>query len=834
MASINVEKILAQLTDREKVSLLAGIDFWHTKPLRDHGVPSLRLSDGPNGVRGTRFFNSVPAACFLCGTALGATFDKDLIYQAGLLMAGEAKAKGAHVILGPTINMQRSPLGGRGFESYSEDPTFAGMLAAALINGIQEKGIAAAVKHFVCNDQEHERNRVNSIITERALRELYLLPFQIAIRDSKPKCIMTSYNKVNGTHVAEDNYLLNEVLRQEWGWEGLIMSDWFGTYSTSESLNAGLDLEMPGPSKWRGEAALLAHSTHKLGPDTLDDRVRAVLTLVKQCQASGVPENGAEETRDTPETASLLRKLAADSIVLLKNENNLLPLSKNERTLVIGPNARTAVYCGGGSAALRPYHAISPWDGICNKIGDEATFTIGAHSHRELPDMARILRPSRDADRNGVTFSAYNEPPASAERTALDVLEFETANMMFMDYNNPALNELWYADIEGYLVADQDGEFELGLCVYGSAQVFIDGELVIDVTENQRQGSAFLGCGTAEERCTRRLRKDQVYHVKLSFASAPTSKLKPQGVVFGGGAVKLGGIWKIDPHQEVAQAVELAKDFNQVVLFLGLNQDWEGEGFDRESMKLPSNLDQLAESLLQANPNTVIVMQSGTPVEMPWANQAQGLLHAWYGGNETGDAIADVVFGDVNPSGKLSLSFPIRNQDNPAYLNFRSEAGRVLYGEDVYMGYRWYDALEKPVAFPFGFGLSYTTFVMSNLSLSQTESVLSVEVTVKNTGDKDGAQVVQAYIAAHIPSINRPVKELKDFAKLFVKAGQSQQVKMSLPIKYACSFFDERKNQWLCQQGRYTLYVADSSSFQPGQVPSVEFEVGETFWWSGV
>ncbi|KAJ3541039.1 hypothetical protein NM208_g4789 [Fusarium decemcellulare] len=834
MASIDVDKILAQLTDREKVSLLAGIDFWHTKPLPDHGVPSLRLSDGPNGVRGTRFFNSVPAACLPCGTALGATFDKNLIHEAGLLMADEAKAKGAHVILGPTINMQRSPLGGRGFESYSEDPTVAGMLAAAFINGIQAKGIAAAVKHFVCNDQEHERNRVNSILTERALRELYILPFQLAIRDSNPKAIMTSYNKVNGIHVAEDKRLLNSILRQEWGWKGLIVSDWFGTYSTSESLNAGLDLEMPGPSKWRGEAAIVAHSTHKLEPTALDDRARAVLTLVEECQASGVPENGTEETRDTPETASLLRKLAADSVVLLKNENNILPLPKDQPTLVIGPNVQTAVYCGGGSAALRPYHAVSPWDGIKNKIGDKAAFTIGAHSHRELPDIAAILRPSRDADRNGITFSAYNEPPKSNERKALDVLEFETANMMFMDYNNPALNELWYADIEGYLTADRDGEFEFGLCVYGSAQVFIDGELVIDVTETQLQGSAFLGCGTAEEKCTRRLSRDQIYHIKLSFASAPTSKLKPQGVVFGGGAVKLGGIWKIDPDQEVAKAVSLARDFNQVILFLGLNQDWEGEGFDRDDMKLPSNLDYLADSVLKANPNTVIVMQSGTPVEMPWSSQAPGLLQAWYGGNETGDAIADVLFGDVNPSGKLSLSFPVRNEDNPAYLNFRSEAGRVLYGEDVYMGYRWYEALEKPVAFPFGFGLSYTTFKTSDLSLSQAKNVLSIRVTIQNNGDRDGAHVVQVYIAPRTPSIRRPAKELKEFAKVFLKAGESKTIELSIPVKYACSYFDERRHQWICEQGRYTLYVADSSIFHADQVPNVDFEVAETFWWSGI
>ncbi|KAI4719897.1 hypothetical protein E4T48_03957 [Aureobasidium sp. EXF-10727] len=836
MASINVDYVLGKLSDNEKVELLAGIDFWHTKALPEYGVPSLRLSDGPNGVRGTRFFNSIPAACFPCGTALGATFDQELLVEAGELMSREAKAKGAHVLLGPTVNMQRSPLGGRGFESFSEDPVLAGLAAAAVIKGIQKNGIVATLKHFVCNDQEHERNKVDTIITERALRELYLMPFQIALRDANPKAIMTAYNKINGVHVSEDSKILDQILRKEWGWKGTIVSDWFGTYSTSEAINAGLDLEMPGPSRWRGEAAALASATNKLHRDALDDRARGVLNLVNQCAQSGVPENGFEGTANTTETSALLRRLASESIVLLKNEGGILPLSKHQTTLVIGPNAAVATYCGGGSAALRPYYAVSPLQGITEKIGHEKTkYSLGAYSHKELPDLALELHPSRDSADHGVNFFAYNDSPQIEGRECVDELTFQTANMMFMDYNNPRIkSKLWYANIEGYLVADRDGIFDFGLCVYGSARLFVDDKLVLDVTEKQVQGSAFLGCGTAELRASTPMKHGQTYHVRLEFASAPTSKLKPGGVVFGGGAVRAGGAWQINPELEIVKAARLAKDFDQVVLCMGLNMDWEGEGFDRDNMKLPHHSDDLIKAVVEANPKTVVVLQSGTPVEMPWLSNTAALLQAWYGGNETGNGIADVLFGDVNPSGRLSLSYPVRNEDNPAFLNFGSEAGRVLYGEDVYMGYRWYDTLGTRVNFPFGYGLSYTTFEMSELSVEMSGSSLVTSVRVTNTGKSDGADVLQVYVSQYKPSIRRPLKELKGFSKVHLAAGESRVVKVNTPIKYACSFYDECSQSWVCESGIYDVLVADGSQLNVPGTLNAKFEIQETFRWNGL
>lgn len=308
-----------------------GIDFWHTKALPKHNIPSIRLSDGPNGVRGTKFFNGIKAACFPCGTALGATFNTELLEEAGRKMGEEAKLKGAHCILGPTINMQRSPLGGRGFESIGEDPVLAGLGSAAIVRGIESTGIQATPKHFVCNDQEHRRNAVQSIVTERALREIYALPFQLTFRDASPGALMTAYNGVNGTFCSENHDLLEKLVRKEWGWDGMIMSDWYGTYSTTEAANAGLDLEMPGPPRFRGEPLKFNVSTDKVRQHILDERARAMLKFIKKAMATGIPEGAPEKTGDTPETAELLRRIGGESIVLLKNDDNVLPLKKDKK-----------------------------------------------------------------------------------------------------------------------------------------------------------------------------------------------------------------------------------------------------------------------------------------------------------------------------------------------------------------------------------------------------------------------------------------------------------------------------------------------------------------------
>ncbi|EMD00746.1 glycoside hydrolase family 3 protein [Baudoinia panamericana UAMH 10762] len=843
MASIDVEEVLLQLTLDEKISLLAGTDFWHTAAIPNHGVPALRMSDGPNGVRGTRVFNGVPAACFPCGTALGSTWNQELLLDAGKLMGEEAKAKGAHILLGPCINMQRSPLGGRGFESISEDPVLAGLGAACLINGIQSTGVVATIKHFVTNDQEHERNAVDSIVTDRALHEIYLLPFQIAVRDSHPKAFMTAYNKLNGTHLSENKRILQDILRDELGWRGAIMSDWFGTYGTAEAINAGLDIEMPGPTRYRGQ--LLGHNVtaRKVAMHTLNERARNVLELVKNCAESGIKEGQVESKLDTPETSALLRRLAGESIVLVKNRDNALPLAKGKGILMIGPNAKVSVFCGGGSSSMAPYYAISPWEGVESKVKDPSKMqhAIGCYSHKELPLVSHEFHVGSDPkSKKGLVFKAYNEPPTvGKDRLPVDELELTSSLAMFMDYHNPKLkSDLWYADVEGYFTAERSGDYELGLCIYGTGNIYVDGHLVVDNTTKQKQGSVFYGCGSVEEKGTIPVEKGKTYHVVLDFASAPTSKLEGDGIVrFGGGGFRIGGAWVRGMDETIKEAADLAKSAEQVVICAGLNQDWEGEGADRVDMKLPGRMDDLIAAVAAANPKTIVVMQTGTPVEMPWLEDVSGLLQAWYGGNETGNAIADALFGDINPSGRSSLSWPKRLEDNPAFYNYRSEGGRVLYGEDVYVGYRHYDTVKREVNIPFGFGLSYTSFELSDLRVErmgedELSSKVKVSVTVKNTGKLDGHEVVQVYVSQQSPGIRRPPRELKGFAKVAVKAGASATATVMCLTKYATSYWDEIRDSWVMEQGRYDVEVCDGSRQQ--QLLRTAFAVQATQWWRGL
>ena len=747
-------------------------------------------------------------------------------------MGHEAIAKGASVLLGPTVNIQRSPLGGRGFESYSEDPVLAGNLAAASINGIQSTGVAATLKHFVCNDLEHKRMASNSVLSERALREVYLMPFQIAQRDAKPLAIMTSYNLVNGLHASENPKLIQKILREEWGFDGLVMSDWFGVYSTTESIKAGLDLEMPGPPSLRGKQINLALTCGKLLPHHLDMRATEVLKFIKKLLPLNIEENAEESTVDSPETAALLRTIAANSLVLLKNEGDLLPFVKNKTTAVIGPNSEFAAFSGGGSASLLPYYAVTPLDGMKAKVKD-VQYELGVTAWKRLPLISHLAK-TRDGQ-PGLDMKFYLEPPCSKEREAFEELVIKDTNISLFDFKHPKLKtDLLYADIDTTVTPEETAEYEFSCSVAGTAQIFIDGNLVVDNKTKQTPGDSFFGSGTCEEIGSIKLEAGKTYDVHIEFGSLPTITFQKDGATaFGAGGVRLGMYRKVDHKVEIQRAVELAKRVDQVVLVAGLNSDWESEGYDRSHMDLPPGSDELIEAVLAANPNTAVVIQSGTPVTMSWADKAKSLVQAWYGGNETGNAIADVIFGDVNPSGKLSLSFPKRNEDNPAFLNYTSDDNRVVYGEDVYVGYKYYEKTNKDVLFPFGHGLSYTSFELKNLSISssadQDEVIVSVEIS--NTGKVAGAEVVQVYVAPQSPSIKRPLKELKGFQKLFLEAGETKTAKITLSKKYATSFYHEGKDAWLSEKGKYTLLVGNSSASTP---LTADLEVTKQLVWKGL
>lgn len=608
--------------------------------------------------------------------------------------------------------------------------------------------------------------------------------------------------------------------------------DRWGTYSTTEAVNAGLDLEMPGGTRWRGELLVQARGVYKVLDHVIDERVRNVLNLVNRCAGAGIADHAGERAGNTPETAALLRKIGGESIVLMKNEDNVLPLAKDKKTLIIGPNAKLAAYHGGGSASLSAYYAITPFAGISSQLTLPPSFTEGCYAHKELPLLGYFLKTASGEE--GVTFKAYDLPASDPARKCVDEIVLQKTDFLLMDYNPPRITDLlWYADIEGSLVAESDCSYEIGMGVYGTAKLFVNGELLIDNATKQTKGTMFFNCGTIEEKGILPMKKGETYTFKIEFASAPSCKL-PRGhnVLFGGGAVRLGGCRVIDPDEEVANAAAMAKEHDQVIVCAGLNADWEGEGADRESMSLPGHMDKLIAAVSAANPSTVVCMQSGTPVGMPWIKGVKGLIQAWYGGNETGNAIADVLFGNVNPGAKLPLSFPVRVQDNPAFLNYVTERGRTLYGEDVYIGYRWYEQLELPVLFPFGHGLSYTTFSYSNLSVSTTSDLVTVSLTVTNTGSLAGAEVVQVYIAPKAPSIRRAKKELQGFSKVKLEKGESKTVEVVLEIKRAASFWDELRNAWVVEKDEYEVIVAGSSEAKDALKGS--FTVEKTSWWNGL
>jgi len=506
--------------------------------------------------------------------------------------------------------------------------------------------------------------------------------------------------------------------------------------------------------------------------------------------------------------------------------------------VVIGPNAKVATYHGGGSAALTAFYAVTPFEGISAKLPTPPEYTVGCYSHKMLPLLGYQLTTAEGAQ--GMTMKVYNEPPSDASRECTDSIDLLKTELLLLDYHNPKLkSNLWYADFQGSFVAESDGEFEFGVVVCGTANLFVNGELVVDNSTKQRQGEAFFGSSTVEEKGRVKVEKGKKYDVKVEFASAPTSKLGnvPLG---GGGTLRVGGCMLIDPAAEIERAAALAKDADQVIICAGLNSDWETEGHDRDGMDLPPPMDDLISAVADANPGKVaVVMQSGTPVHMPWIDKVSSVVQAWYGGNETGNIIADVLFGDANPSGKLSLSFPKRVQDNPAFLNYRAEGGRTIYGEDVYVGYRYYEFADREVLFPFGHGLSYTTFEFSDLEVDATgageDGKVSVSVTVKNTGDVKGAEVVQVYVAPkQRAKINRPRKELRGFAKVERGPGESGKVKIELETKYAASYFDEERDQWCAEEGEYEIVVSNSSDVGKQAVRGKTFTVSETFWWTGL
>ncbi|KAH7325525.1 family 3 glycoside hydrolase [Rhizoctonia solani] len=844
--SLDIEDVISKLSLNEKTRLLAGIDMWHTYAVPRLGVPSLRFTDGPNGARGTKFFEGVPAACFPAATGLGSSWDPEFIQKVGQAIARDCKDKGCHVLLGPTINIQRSPLGGRGFESYSEDPFLSGTMARAFIKGVQSEGVSATIKHYVTNDSEFERMSMSSELSTRALREIYLRPFELACRDPEtaPWALMTAYNRVNGLHASENKYplhfdlsLLDSVLRKQWGWDGMIMSDWYGTYSADTSIKAGLDLEMPGPPTWRADALQRCVVAQKIRVPEIDARVREVLKLINRVTACGIPEDANETGEAKPETVDLLRQAAAHANVLLKNSDSLLPISAKDVTsiAVIGPNADAPVFSGGGSANLRPYKHTTALDGVAaalqeagNKV--EVQHTIGAHAHKEAP-LLGVKHLKTKAGEPGYDIEWFNEDPVQNPNAKRVHYTRGTTSFAFFNDNLPGddvLHQECWATMTAIYTPEVTGKYEFGAAATGLVDVYVDGKKIIDNSTNPVPGHVFFMTGTVEVLSTVELTAGKPAEIKLQFTSPVAARAKGFTQIGAGslslegrGGCRWGGGRTFEDDQGIKEAVDLAKKVDKVVLVVGLNNDWESEGYDRENMELPRATNRLVSAVLEANKNTAVVVISGTPVSMPWAESASTVVQSFYGGGEAGHGLADVLFGKVNPSSRLPLTFPVRDEDTPSWLNFPGQNGKVLYAEGVFVGYRHYLTYKKKVLFPFGYGLSYTQFELSDLKVSGEigkDSTVKVSATVKNVGKVAGREVVQFYVRDPVSRLDRPVRELKGFSKSsLLEPGKSESVTITLD-KYAFAYFDDWAGEgrdgeglWVAEAGDFEIIAASTS-----------------------
>lgn len=671
---LKINEILSKMTLEEKAGLCSGADFWHTKSVERLGLPRIMMSDGPHGLRKQAeeadhlgLQKSVPAVCFPSGATLASSFDREILNKVGAHLGEEAVSENLHTVLGPAVNIKRSPLCGRNFEYLSEDPYVAGELSASYINGIQDKGAGACIKHYAANNQEYCRMSTDTIAAERTLREIYLPAFETAVKKSMPWSVMCAYNRLNGTYCCENEWLLTDVLRKDWGFKGIVMTDWGAMNDRVKSLVAGLNLEMPASGELNDKKIVKAVKSGELSEEVLDNSVREMLEWIQK----GLRDTDTEPY-DKEAHHEFSRLCAAESAVLLKNEGNLLPLDKKSRVAFIGDFAENPRFQGGGSSHIN-----------CFKV-------VGA-------------------------------------------------------------------------------------------------------------------CEAAKEM------ENVSYY---------------QGWIDNG---------KEHDEKLFNEAVQAAREADSAVIFAGLPESFESEGYDRSHMDLPAEQNALIEAVCAVQPNTVVVLHNGSPVILPWRDKASAILEMYLGGQAVGEAAVDLIFGDNSPSGHLAETFPLRLEDTPCYLSFPGYDDVVSYDEGVFVGYRWYESRKMEVQFPFGHGLTYTEFELSNIELSSDDfdgtGTITVSAELKNIGNKDGKQVVQLYVAPPKELLAlRPAKELKGFEKVLLKAGETKKISFTLDER-AFAYFSENKGDWAIKSGEYTIELGFSSR-DIKAAKAVSVKAAEEFVWT--
>ncbi|MEN3976300.1 glycoside hydrolase family 3 C-terminal domain-containing protein [Emcibacter sp. SYSU 3D8] len=798
-----VEDLLRKLTLEEKAALLAGADGWTTVAIPRVGLPSIRMADGPNGYRSTQ---SEPSTAFPVGVAMGATWNPARVREAAAAMAREARASGVNILLGPNINIQRTPLGGRNFETYSEDPVLSGELALAFVEGVQGEGVGVSVKHFAANNQEHERLRGSSNVSERALREIYFPAFEKAVKQGDAWTVMAAYNRVNGIHASEHPWLLNQVLKREWGFGGVVISDWGATHS-SAAVAAGLDMEMPGPAMHFGQRLVEAVGDGAVPSGAVDEAARRMLRLILRALHAG----GQAEI-NTERHARIARSVAEEAVVLLKNDG-ILPLGAGRlgTIAVIGPNADEPIIQGSGSAHVIPFREVTPLDGLRALLGDRAALVHapGTDNEPQVPLIdRRMLSPDRERTQQGLMATYYGnadfEGPAVREAVEPYLHKFG-----FHDAAAPIGRGAFSVRWQGWLWPERGGDYDFIVeCSHRSdtwAEIRIDGVPVAGRSTEQEAFAHFEVVRMKRGKGRVRLEAGRAYRIEIDYSTR--SDLMR---IFKVGARK--------PAGTIEDAVAAASGADIALVFVGVSRSTDGEGFDRPDMELWGDQNALVEAVAAANPNIVVILQNGAPVTMPWLDKARALMTAWLPGQEGGHAVARVLAGEVNPSGRLPHTMPRRLEDNPTFVHY--PGGRdAEYGEGVFVGYRYYDKAKIEPLFPFGFGLSYTTFgyaVPRGPEAVRQGDTFTVSVDVTNLGDRPGQEVVQLYIEQAAPTEARPLRELKGFRKVALAPGETRTVDFTVTPR-DLSFYDVHLPGWRAEPGRFAAHFGGSSRDLPAR-----------------
>ena len=828
-ASARVEALLGRLSVEEKASLTIGSGAWHTAALPDHRVGRVKVTDGPTGARGDAR-SGERATCFPVGVCLGASWSTELLAEVGAALADEARTKAAHVLLGPTVNLQRTPIGGRNFECYSEDPLLTARLAIAFIGGVQGGGIGTSIKHFVGNDVEHDRHHVSADMDDRTLREVALLPFELAVREVDPWTVMAAYNRVNGEHATSSRWLLTDLLKEEWGWPGAVVSDWGAVTETAATAFAGCDLEMPGPVGWLGPRLAEAVGAGEIPAEVLDDLARRVLHLAERAGRLDDQDEPPEASVDSPELRALTRRAAVEGMVLLSNDG-VLPLDRAAltRVAVIGPNAEVGVVQGGGSSQVLVHgEVVGPLDALRRALGSEVEVVheIGCTTAKYAPLIPGERWEGGTGSAPGISsmpFARVSEDgPILVELYDGDHLDgtpvrthrASDITTTFFGRLRPLADPKHFSGrFSGTYIPAATGTHVLGLSVVGRGRVLVDGVEVLDGWTDPRPGDTFFGNGSEEVSGAVDLVEGVPAHVVLEY------RREDSGAELSG--VRLG-VRPPEPSDLLERAVAAAAGADVAVVVVGTTSEWETEGNDRRTMDLPGRQSALLEAVAAANPRTVVVVNAGSPVDTGWAPACGAVLQVWFGGQEMGPALASVLLGEEDPGGRLPHTVPVRLEDHPAAASYPGSDGHLAYDEGVLAGHRWYDAKGIEPRHPFGHGLSYATFTWGEPDLEVAAAGVDapsvrVAITVTNTSGRTGHEVVQVYVRPPAGS-DRPDRELKGFAKVHLDAGASAEAVVELD-EVAFRHWDAAGGTWTVDPGRYEVLVAASSRDIRASVP---------------